>query len=181
MAIADFGVGQREATGTREGRIATEFVVDGFGFGRPTTQGHAEEGFVEGEEALGRATGLAPGSDAGTQALGVDMQEGLRPEAGFEQSWDVVVEGGTREEQTLGGLSLGFRVGRGVAGGAGASLRFIELPECFVIVGGEREKRLPIEMTEDVKPEDIGLVFEEPVVGLDDMDEGQLDGGRVKR
>ncbi len=40
---------------------------------------------------------------------------------------------------------------------------------------------MPIEMTEDVKPEDVGLLFEEPVIGLDEMDEGQLDGARVQR
>jgi hypothetical protein len=58
------------------------------------------------------------------------------------------------------------------------SLSLVETPEGFVVFYGHGDKLFPVDVSDQIEPEDVGLFGQEHVIGLNDMDQGKLAGGR---
>jgi len=86
---------------------------------------------------------------------------------------------GTFKKEAKRGLLPGFRIGTGDRGPifAPLGLLLVEKPECFVVLYGDGHQAFPVEASEYVEPDEVWLLGQVDVVGLDDMDEGDLGVG----
>ena len=171
----------REATGACEGWIFSEFLVDELGLGRLSGEHDAEESLEHGKETLGRSSCETGRSDVWMDRFGTDGDRRRFARSKSVQHRSIFVEGGSVEEQTSGGLWLGFWIGRGWVLPTLVSLLgllLVELPE-LLVVPSPRGLELPvIELSQDVEPEGIGFVLKKQVVRFDEFNQGQL-AGRV--
>ena len=181
LAVATCRLGESEPASASKGGIVRQFLMHGLGLGRLSPKRDSEESLQHRKEALRLFAGQAHRCSAGSQRLGVHLDRGWRRGFGFVKDGSILAHRRALEEQACGGFLLAL-LGAGLLAGqslqalpAGPSLILVELIERFVVAGSEGLKGPVVETSQQVEPEDIGLAPQVQIVGLDDMDQRQLD------
>lgn len=153
------------------------------GFRRLSGKHHAEKTVQHGEETFGRLAGHSRRRHSRAQALWPDGDHGGQCFGRLIEDIGVLVECWPPEQQTQGRLLLSFGVGSGrVLSSLPAllGLLYIEPIEAFEVASGRALELAVVQIGQHVKPQNVRLLLQIEVIGINKFDQRQLARGGNK-